>query len=101
MNNKASICGSALALLTVPASAHAGDFGFVIEPGLTIPLTAPQSELYDVGVSQSVKALFGLTKFLDIGQDCSAPPDVLHLGEGHRRLARELIENGGHALQPL
>ncbi len=79
MNNKASIIGSALALLTVPVSAHAGDFGFVIEPGLTIPLTAPQSELYDVGVSQSVKALFGLTKFLDIGPSASftlLPPET-------------------------
>jgi outer membrane protein OmpA-like peptidoglycan-associated protein len=56
-----------LALLAVPLPAPAADFGLKLEPGVAVPLTAPQSRLYDVGGSLSLKALFGLNRYLDIG----------------------------------
>jgi outer membrane protein OmpA-like peptidoglycan-associated protein len=34
---------------------------------VAIPLGAPQSQVYGVGGGQSVKALFGLTRYLDVG----------------------------------
>ncbi len=61
----------ALALLGVPASAFAVDVSFKVEPGITVPLSAPQSQIYGTGVSQTVKALFGVTSFLDIGPSSS------------------------------
>jgi len=54
-------------MLPFPAAADAKDFSLKLEPGVTIPLTAPQSKIYDVGGSMSLKALFGLTPYLDIG----------------------------------
>ncbi len=59
--------GVALALLAAPLSATATDFSFKVEPGVSIPLTAPQSKVYGVGGGQSVKALFGLNKYIDVG----------------------------------
>ena len=56
-----------LALLAFPPPAPAADFGLKLEPGVAVPLTAPQSRLYDTGGSLSLKALFGLNKYLDIG----------------------------------
>lgn len=47
------------------------DVSFKLEPGLAIPLTAPQSEVFGLGVGQSLKALFGLTPWLDIGPTAS------------------------------
>lgn len=61
----------ALALLALPMSAHARDFSFKLEPGVAIPLTDPQSRVYDVGGGQSIKALFGLTPYLDVGPTTS------------------------------
>jgi outer membrane protein OmpA-like peptidoglycan-associated protein len=55
-----------------PIVASSGiDVSFKLEPGLAIPLTAPQSEVFGLGVGQSVKALFGLTSWLDIGPTAS------------------------------
>lgn len=50
-----------------PFAATAADLSFKLEPGVAIPLTAPQSEVYGVGGGQSLKALVGLTDWLDIG----------------------------------
>ena len=47
------------------------DVSFKLEPGLAIPLTAPQSEVFGLGVGQSFKALFGITSWLDIGPTAS------------------------------
>lgn len=55
----------ALALLAWPVSARAQVL--VIEPGVSAPLTAPQSELFELGGSQSVKGLFGLNRYLSLG----------------------------------
>jgi outer membrane protein OmpA-like peptidoglycan-associated protein len=57
----------ALGLLAAPSSARAVDVSLKLEPGVAIPLTAPQSQIYNPGVGQSVKALFGLTPYLDLG----------------------------------
>ena len=57
----------AVALVAVPLAANAVDFSMKLEPGVSIPLTAPQSEVYGIGVGQSAKMLFGITSFLDIG----------------------------------
>jgi outer membrane protein OmpA-like peptidoglycan-associated protein len=60
-----------LIALGVPNRAGAQDFSFKLEPGVAFPLTKPQSTIYDVGVSETIKALFGLTPFLDIGPSAS------------------------------
>jgi len=53
--------------LFVPTVAHATDFSLKVEPGVAIPLTSPQSDLFDIGGAQSVKGLFGVTRWLDLG----------------------------------
>jgi len=55
----------------LPATARATDISFKLEPGLAVPLSAPQSRIYDVGGSESLKLLFGLTPYLDIGPTAS------------------------------
>ena len=42
-----------------------------LEPALTIPLTEPQSQIYDVGGGQAMKVLVALTSYLDIGPTVS------------------------------
>ncbi|MDB4988113.1 MAG: OmpA-like Outer rane domain protein [Myxococcaceae bacterium] len=68
---KSAIGLAGLAVLPLPAAADARDFSLKLEPGVTIPLTKPQSQIYDVGASLSLKALFGLTPYLDIGPTVS------------------------------
>ncbi len=60
-----------LGFMTVPATAAAQGPSFHLEPGLAIPLTAPQTDAYKVGGGQSAKLLFGLTPWLDIGPNAS------------------------------
>ncbi len=57
----------ALAVLAVPVNANAFEFGLKLEPGVAIPLTPPQSDIYDIGGGLSIKAMFGVARFLDIG----------------------------------
>jgi outer membrane protein OmpA-like peptidoglycan-associated protein len=61
----------ALTLLVLPRPAVALDVSFKLEPGVAVPLTAPQSQVYGVGGGESLKALFGLTPYLDIGPTAS------------------------------
>jgi outer membrane protein OmpA-like peptidoglycan-associated protein len=49
------------------SAAFADDFALKLEPGVALPLTAPQSTVYGVGVGQSVKAFYGVAPFLDVG----------------------------------
>lgn len=58
--------GAALVLFTGSA-AQADGVAIKLEPGVVIPTTAPQSEIYDVGGGQSLKALFGINPYFDIG----------------------------------
>jgi outer membrane protein OmpA-like peptidoglycan-associated protein len=61
----------ALVLAALPMSARATDVSVKVEPGVAIPLTSPQSEIYGVGGGQSAKLLFGLTPYLDVGPTAS------------------------------
>ena len=77
----------ALVMLAVPLAAHAQDaepdvvvdaptivspdLSLKLEPGMAIPLTTPQSEIYGIGGGQSLKLLIGLTDWLDIGPTAS------------------------------
>ncbi|MEI9952450.1 MAG: OmpA family protein [Pseudomonadota bacterium] len=61
----------ALSLFSLTTAAQARDVSFKLEPGLAVPLSAPQSRIYDVGGSESLKLLFGLTPYLDIGPTAS------------------------------
>ena len=56
-----------LLLIGAPAAALADDLGVVVEPGLAIPLSTPQSDLYNVGGGQAIKVLFGVAPYLDVG----------------------------------
>ncbi len=55
------------ALVVFTSSAAFADVAIKLEPGVVVPTTAPQSEIYDVGGGQSLKALFGINPYLDIG----------------------------------
>lgn len=44
-----------------------GEFALKVEPGLAIPLSPPQSRLFDIGGGQTLKALWTLSPFFDIG----------------------------------
>jgi hypothetical protein len=67
---------TAVTLLTLVPLAHAdrtplstepGDFTLKIESGIAIPMTRPQSDRFEVGGGQTVKALWALNPYLDIG----------------------------------
>jgi len=49
------------------APAPASHFALKVEPGLALPLTDPQSQAFKVGGGQTIKALWGLTPYLDVG----------------------------------
>jgi outer membrane protein OmpA-like peptidoglycan-associated protein len=46
---------------------HAGRFALKVEPGLAFPLTSPQSDLFKLGGGETIKGLFALTPYLDVG----------------------------------
>jgi outer membrane protein OmpA-like peptidoglycan-associated protein len=50
-----------------PTPGEAGDFTLKVEPSVAIPLTRPQSQLFDVGGGQTIKALWLLNPYLDVG----------------------------------
>jgi outer membrane protein OmpA-like peptidoglycan-associated protein len=56
-----------LALAAAPTTASADDISFKLEPGVAIPLSAPQSDAFNTGGAQSIKVLFGLTPYFDLG----------------------------------
>jgi outer membrane protein OmpA-like peptidoglycan-associated protein len=56
-----------LVVLALPKAANAVNFALKLEPGIAIPLSAPQSQIYDVGGGESLKALFGVNQYLDVG----------------------------------
>lgn len=47
--------------------AQPGDFALKVEPGVALPLTTPQSSLFEVGGGQTIKALWLLNRYLDLG----------------------------------
>jgi outer membrane protein OmpA-like peptidoglycan-associated protein len=68
-----AVVGAACAAVlgTIPGLARADGFSVKLEPGVSIPLSSPQSSVYDVGGSESLKALFGITPYLDLGPTAS------------------------------
>jgi outer membrane protein OmpA-like peptidoglycan-associated protein len=54
------------ALLAFPASASALEVGVRLEPGLAVPLAAPQSQRFTLGGDVSLKAYLGLGRFFDV-----------------------------------
>ena len=54
-------------VLAVPRAANALHVSLKLEPGIAIPLSAPQSQIYDVGGGESLKALFRINRYLDVG----------------------------------
>lgn len=47
--------------------ARAGDFSLKIEAGVALPLSQPQSQLFDAGGGETVKGLWAITPYWDIG----------------------------------
>lgn len=56
-----------LLLVAVPQPAHAFDWSLKLEPGLAVPVTHPQSDRFNAGGALTLKALFGLGRYIDIG----------------------------------
>ena len=56
-----------LSAALAPIASRAADLSFKLEPGVAVPLTAPQSTVYGVGGGQSLKALLGLNSWLGVG----------------------------------
>jgi len=52
---------------TTSSPAHAGAFALKVEPGVAFPLSHPQSSLFKVGGGETVKALWTLNRYLDVG----------------------------------
>jgi outer membrane protein OmpA-like peptidoglycan-associated protein len=50
-----------------PLPLHPGSFTLKLETGVAIPLTKPQSQRFDIGGGQTIKALWLLNEYLDIG----------------------------------
>jgi outer membrane protein OmpA-like peptidoglycan-associated protein len=50
-----------------PRPAQVGDFSLKVEPGVALPLTDPQAQLFKVGGAQTVKALWMINRYLDVG----------------------------------
>ncbi len=59
-----------MALVLLPLAAQA-EASLKLEPGVSVPLSAPQSQIYGVGASQTLKGLFGITRYLDVGPAAS------------------------------
>jgi hypothetical protein len=44
-----------------------GDFSLKVEPGFALPLTHPQSQIFKTGGSETIKALWVVNDYLDVG----------------------------------
>jgi Outer membrane protein and related peptidoglycan-associated (lipo)proteins len=50
-----------------PVPARIGDFALKIEPGVALPLTHPQSRIFETGGGETIKALWVVNDYMDIG----------------------------------
>ncbi len=50
-----------------PLPSQAGDFSLKVESGVAFPLSDPQSQRFDVGGGQTLKALWLLNRYLNLG----------------------------------
>jgi outer membrane protein OmpA-like peptidoglycan-associated protein len=74
-----------LALLALPMAAVAGELGVKVEPGVAFPLTASQSDRFDMGGGIPVKLLYGIGPYLDV----TAGVSMLGLPRSSSSLASE------------
>ncbi len=98
-----------LLALACPTSAFALDFSLKLEPSVAIPLSSPQSDIYKVGGGGSFKALFGLSRYLDVatvvggiglqGQGAS-DYGAAWFGGGGLRLKRPHDAESGYGISP-
>ena len=56
-----------LAFMFLALPAQAVDLSVKVEPGVSAPLTDPQSDLFKLGGAGSISVLLGLTPYLDVG----------------------------------
>lgn len=54
------------AILALSASASAQELGARFEPGVALPLSAPQTDRFDVGGAASLKGYLGLSRYLQV-----------------------------------
>src|SRR5208337_3177586 len=67
------LAGLITALAAVSSTASADNsFSLHLEPGVAIPLNAPQSNLYDPGVVLGAKGMFAVDPHLSLGPSVSA-----------------------------
>ena len=50
-----------------PLPSRAGDFSLKIEPGVAVPLTTPQSQIFSPGPGETLKAMWLLNRYLSLG----------------------------------
>ena len=63
---KPAFCLPVAALLLLPATASALEVGVRVEPGLALPLTAPQTPRFTPGGEISLKGYLGLGRYFDV-----------------------------------
>jgi outer membrane protein OmpA-like peptidoglycan-associated protein len=50
-----------------PLPARIGDFALKVEPGVALPLTHPQSQIFKTGGGETIKALWVVNEYMDVG----------------------------------
>jgi outer membrane protein OmpA-like peptidoglycan-associated protein len=50
-----------------PLPARVGDFALKVEPGVALPLTNPQSRMFKTGGGETIKALWVVNEYMDVG----------------------------------
>lgn len=50
-----------------PLPARIGDFALKVEPGVALPLTDPQSRMFKTGGGETIKALWVVNEYMDVG----------------------------------
>jgi outer membrane protein OmpA-like peptidoglycan-associated protein len=96
-----------------PLPTQPGDFSLRVEPGLALPLGAPQSDIFNVGGGQSIKAMWGLSRYFDLGPSVTflalpteEPPDdglgtAWAFGAGLRlKRPHDALRDGFRAISP-
>jgi outer membrane protein OmpA-like peptidoglycan-associated protein len=60
------------AALGMSQSAHAEDYSLHLDPGLVVPLTSPQSDIYNPGMGLGAKFMFRVCPWASVGPSMSA-----------------------------
>lgn len=62
-----------------PLPGRIGDFALKMEPGVALPLTHPQSQIFKTGGSETIKALWLVNAYMDVGPSATfvtLPADI-------------------------